>query len=169
MVTWCDLAPTMLDYAGITPEYGNAPPMQGRSFLSAMQHEQPEGWSEVFLAHTFHEVTMYYPVRCVRERQYKLLWNIAHELPFPFASDLYESATWQATLRRDDSHFGKRTVDALLHRAEFELYDLDADPHEVENLAGREEFAGVLKTLQEKLRGYQERTADPWILKWDRE
>ena len=169
MVTWCDLAPTILEYAGINSEFGDAPPMQGRSFLGAMREERPEGWDEVFLAHSFHEVTMYYPMRRVRERQYALIWNIAHELEFPFASDMWAGATWQGTLARGDTHFGKRTVEALLHRPEFELYDLERDPDEVENLAGRDEFADVLKALQAKMRAYQEKTKDPWILKWERE
>lgn len=169
MVTWCDLAPTILEYAGIEHDPKEGPAIQGRSFLKELEHEHTTGWDEVFLSHCLHEVTMYYPVRCVRERRYKLLWNIAHGLEFPFASDLYESATWQGILKRGDTHYGKRTVDALLHRPAFELYDLDADPHEVHNLAQSAEHADVLAALQEKLRGYQRRTGDPWILKWERE
>lgn len=169
MVAWCDLAPTILEYAGVDHEPEKGPSIQGRSFLGVMEQEHVEGWSEVFLSHSFHEVTMYYPMRCVRERRYKLIWNIAHGLEFPFASDLWESATWQGVLKRGDRHYGKRTVEALLHRPAFELYDIETDPDEVNNLAGSVEYADVLAALQEKMRGYQERTGDPWMLKWERE
>ena len=51
-----------------------------------------------FASHTFHEVQMYYPMRAVRDREWKLIWNIAHPLPFPFASDLWAASSWQAQL-----------------------------------------------------------------------
>jgi len=57
---------------------------------------------------------MYYPMRVVRQRKYKLIWNIAHGLDYPFASDLWASATWQATIKGGNRHYGKRTVDAYL-------------------------------------------------------
>ena len=79
---------------------------------------------------------MYYPMRVVRERRYKLIWNLAHPLPYPFASDLWEAPTWQTQYRQGmDALYGKRTVGQYLHRPEFELYDLESDPHEVHNLA----------------------------------
>jgi len=112
---------------------------------------------------------MYYPMRVVRERRYKLIWNIAHGLEYPFASDLYGSATWQGVLKRGDEYYGKRKVDAYLHRPAFELYDLEADPHEVNNLAGEHAHAETLTRLKNKLRAFQERTKDPWLLKWERE
>jgi N-sulfoglucosamine sulfohydrolase len=57
-------------------------------------------------------------------------------------------------------------VDAYLHRPEFELYDLQADPHEVNNLADDPKYQAELKRLQQKLKNFQKRTKDPWIMKW---
>ena len=63
MVTWADLAPTILDFADADgPDY----PLHGRSFLGVLDEEHPEGWDEVFASHTFHEITMYYPMRVIR-------------------------------------------------------------------------------------------------------
>ena len=59
----------------------------------------------VFGSHQFHEITMYYPMRMVRTRTHKLIVNLAHELEYPHASDLWGSATWQGILaaeRHDD-------------------------------------------------------------------
>jgi N-sulfoglucosamine sulfohydrolase len=142
---------------------------QGRSLRSIAGSAHAEGWDEVYASHTFHEVTMYYPMRMVRTRTHKLIWNIAYPLEFPFASDLYESKTWQGVLQRGDTQYGVRTVDALLHRTQFELYDLVHDPNETVNLAGDPAHADLLSALKEKLRTFQKRTKDPWILKWDRE
>lgn len=166
MVTWADVTPTILDFAGL-PSDPDA--FHGRSFLGAFEEERPAGWDEVYGSHTFHEVTMYYPMRSIRTRRYKLIWNLAHPLEYPFARDLWESKTWQAALQRGTQDYGKRTVSAYLHRPQFELYDLDEDPHEVQNLADDVRHGETLQDLKGKLKRFQERTKDPWVLKWDRE
>jgi N-sulfoglucosamine sulfohydrolase len=163
MVTWADITPTILDFARATPK--NAA-FHGRSFLDVLSSEHTDGWDEIYASHTFHEITMYYPMKVVRTRRYKLIWNIAHGLEYPFASDLYESATWQDILQTGADYYGKRRVEAYLHRPQFELYDLESDPHEVNNLAEGEAHAQALAELQSKLKKFQERTKDPWILKW---
>jgi len=166
MITWADLTPTILDFGGAMPE---KPDFHGRSFLAVLDQQAPEGWDEVYTSHTFHEITMYYPMRVVRTRQYKLIWNIAHGLPYPFASDLWAAPTWQGIWQRGEKFYGKRSVAAYLHRPKFELYDLKSDPHEIKNLAGDPQHAEVLARLKAKLKAFQKRTGDPWILKWNYE
>jgi N-sulfoglucosamine sulfohydrolase len=166
LINFADLAPTICDFAGALSD-DNA--FQGRSFRSALEQEHPKGWDVTYASHTFHEITMYYPMRVVRQRKYKLIWNIAHGLDYPFASDLWAASTWQATLRDKRRYYGKRTVKAYLHRPEFELYDLESDPHEVKNLAGNPKYAKVLAELKSKLKAFQKRTKDPWIVKWKHE
>jgi len=166
MITWADLAPTILEFAG-----AKVPPtLHGRSFLSILEEENPPGWDEIYASHTFHEVTMYYPMRVVRERRYKLIWNIAWPLPFPFASDLWEAATYQDRLSLGlDTLYGKRRIRDYIQRPAFELYDLESDPDETRNLADDPAHAATLQRLKEKLREFQQKTRDPWILKWERE
>jgi N-sulfoglucosamine sulfohydrolase len=59
---------------------------------------------------------------------------------------------------------GRRTVDAYLHRPEYELYDLSAHPEEVHNLAGDTAHAEVLAELQGRIRRMMEETDDPWVV-----
>lgn len=166
MINWVDLTPTILDLAGATPaDYE----FHGRSFTSVLERERVEGWDTTYASHTFHEITMYYPMRVVRERRFKLIWNLAHGLDSPFASDLWDSATWQATIQSGSKLYGKRTVDAYLHRPRFELYDLQNDPHEVHNLADDPQYRDCLDAMKAKLKVFQKQTKDPWILKWDYE
>lgn len=166
MITWADITPTILDFAGALQKETD---FHGRSFQSILEDESPKGWDEIYASHTFHEITMYYPMRVIREREHKLIWNIAHGLEYPFASDLWESSTWQAVLQRGDKFYGKRSIDAYLHRSEFELYDLDEDPYEIKNLAGDAKYEKLLGELKEKLKSFQNRTNDPWIIKWQHE
>ena len=163
LVTWADITPTILEFTGVKgPDY----PLHGRSFLPILEESDPEGWDEVYLSHTFHEITMYYPMRAIRTRRYKYILNLAHQLPYPFASDLYECATWQATLRRGDTKFGRRSIEAYIHRPRHELYDLESDPHEIVNLADDPQYKDLLAELQSKLRAWQEETKDPWTVKY---
>jgi N-sulfoglucosamine sulfohydrolase len=166
MIAWVDLAPTILAFVG-APTVGE---LHGRSFLEAVDGKDPPGFDEVYASHTFHEITMYYPMRAVRTRRYKLIWNIAHGLTYPSASDLYNSATWQEALAKGPgSAYGKRTVAAYLARPQFELYDLDKDPDETVNLASDPARAETLNKLKARIRDVQKRTKDPWVSKWEYE
>jgi N-sulfoglucosamine sulfohydrolase len=171
MVSHVDMTPTLLDWASVKGAGGkSAAKFQGRSWLGVLGQAMPEGWDEVEASHTFHEVTMYYPMRVIRERRFKLIWNIAHELEYPFASDLWGSATWQDALKRGNGFsYGQRTVKAFLHRPEFELYDLELDPHETGNLALLPEKKSILAPMVEKIKAFQKRTNDPWLIKWEHE
>ncbi|MHC4159060.1 MAG: sulfatase/phosphatase domain-containing protein, partial [Planctomycetota bacterium] len=68
--------------------------------------------------------------------------------------------------KRGNKVYGRRTIDAYIHRPKFELYDLKKDPHEINNLADNPKHAKVMEELKKKLLAFQERTKDPWILKW---
>lgn len=179
MISWVDITPTILDFAGvqIAPRppsqpvgpgrfTNETPAIQGRSFLGIVEQEQPPGWDEVYASHTFHEITMYYPMRVVRTRTHKLIWNIAHPLPYPFASDLFASKSWQGALARKLTTFGPRTIQAYTQRPAFELYDLERDPLESANLAADPKHAQVLADLKARIKVFQERTGDPWVIKW---
>ena len=109
---------------------------------------------------------MYYPMRMVRTRTHKYLRNLAYKLDYPFASDLYNSRTWQGILERGDKTMGHRTVEQYIHRPLEELYDLEKDPHELHNVAADPKYADVLKDLRERLKAWQVKTRDPWLVKY---
>lgn len=181
LTSMVDITPTILDFAAVDapvyeqhigleplrevlPESGS---LHGRSFLDVATGNDPSGWDEVFASHTFHEIQMYYPMRTVRDREFKLIWNIAHQLPFPFAADLWESPSWQDVYAKGpEAQFGPRSVGAYIQRPEFELYDMTKDPFESSNLAGDPAYTDVLESYKQKLKSHQKRTSDPWYLKW---
>jgi N-sulfoglucosamine sulfohydrolase len=184
LISWVDLTPTILDFAGVEPpkyepvinnslvrsQLEDTHGLHGRSFLAILDQENPEGWDEIFASHTFHEIQMYYPMRVVRNRDYKLIWNIAWPLPYPFASDLWAASTWQYVYRQGmDTPYGSRTVRQYIHRPEFELYDIKADPWEKNNLADDPEYSKILETMIARMKQIQVETTDPWLLKWQYE
>jgi len=200
MISHVDITPTLLDFAGALDKTTNGPKYwtdpnqyweqrgvavkdnrdrdgmfpfrtyQGRSWLDVMGHPDVEGWDTIYASHTFHEIQMYYPMRVVRDKKYKLIWNIAYELPYPFASDLWAASSWQAQFQKGpDAPYGQKTVAQYIHRPKFELYDVESDPNESRNLAGDPKYAEVLTEYQHKLKEFQQKTHDPWILKWSYE
>lgn len=166
MVSWVDITPTLLEAAGVPAA---AEEVDGRSFWPALLGEPLEGWDRIFASHSFHQITMYYPMRAVRTRDYKLIYNVAWPLMFPMARDLQQSPTWIGTVEQGDRMFGGRTVEAFLHRPMIELYDLNRDPDERVNLADDPAYAVVRAGLLQQLRDFQAATKDPWLYKWDYE
>lgn len=195
MISHVDITPSLLDFAGgLDPEI-NGPnewvdpnkfwdeqnlfakdnrnggnefrSYHGKSWLKTLADPEVQHSDSIFASHTFHEIQMYYPMRVIQDKRYKLIWNVAHKLDYPFASDLWAASSWQAQfLKGDDAPYGKKTVGQYIHRPKFELFDLKNDPHEAYNLAEKPEFAELLKTYQEKLKKMQKKLEDPWILKW---
>jgi N-sulfoglucosamine sulfohydrolase len=162
MISWTDITPTILDMAGALPSNAS---FHGRSFNSIMEQENPAGWDEVYASHTFHEVTMYYPMRAIRERRYKLIHNLAACQEFPLAMDLKLSSTWLSVINRGQQRYGKRSLATFLQRPEFELYDLLTDPYEVDNLALHKDHEDVFIRLKQKLAVFCKNTNDPWTLR----
>ncbi len=165
LVTWADLAPTVLDLAG-APELAER--MFGESLVPLLDDPDAEGRDHVFASHSFHQVTGYYPMRVVRGRRWKLIHNIAWKLDHPTAADLHASATWQATLR-EGAALGERSVDSYVHRPRVELYDLATDPLELDDRASDPAQADRVAEMTALLRDFQVATRDPWAHKWSYE
>ncbi len=186
LVNWADLTPTVLDMVGVLPQaeemlkaaYAKEKnnwdctvnqAFHGQSFEPAMAQDSSFAPEYTFASHTFHEVTMYYPMRTVIGQQYKLIWNIAYGMPYPHAQDLWKSSTFQAALSSEDQMYGPRSIKDYTFRAPFELYDLKNDPMETKNLADDPAYEQQLKQLQKALKDFQQRTNDPWFQMWERQ
>jgi N-sulfoglucosamine sulfohydrolase len=198
MISHVDITPSLLDFAGGLDPDTNGPrdwmdpddywkkrgealvenraggfdfrSYHGKSWLSILGKPSAGHWDTIFASHTFHEIQMYYPMRVVRDKRFKLIWNIASGLPYPFASDLWAASSWQSQYRKGQgAPYGRKTVGQYIHRPPFELYDIDSDPDESDNLASKPEFQQTLKEYQGKLKNFQKAMEDPWIMKWDYE
>lgn len=188
LVNWTDLTPTILDLAGILDEskaalretfsgYGvgdqklqsKVEDFHGKSFAEVIRGNAETIRSESLASHTFHEITMYYPMRSLISGQYKLIWNVAYQLPFPHASDLYASATWQGALQQPDQRYGNKTIESYTFRPAFQLYNLKEDPTESTNLIDSPLHQEILTSMKQRLRSLQVATNDPWSVKWEHE
>lgn len=161
MISFIDILPTMLDWAGHGDKKGSR---LGRSFLSILDKERMvDEWDRVFGSHTFHEITNYYPTRFIRTQRYKYHRNIAWKLDFPFARDLYGSLTWEGIRNSKPVMLGSRTLKDFIRRPPEELYDLEMDPLEIKNLAPDPAHRALLTELRSDLESWQLQTRDAWL------
>ena len=194
MISHIDITPSILDFAGAydsekksvndglinfdeatkrAPNENRGSKIKnfhGRSWIPILEKDNPKGWDSIGASHTFHEIQMYYPMRVIRDRNYKLIWNIAYPLPFPFASDLWIAPTWQAQFKQGlSAKYGKKTVQNYIQRDEFEFFDIKKDPNEANNLSKDPKSKDLLEVYKQKLKAMQRKTNDPWIVKWNYE
>ncbi|KAL1896060.1 hypothetical protein Sste5346_004799 [Sporothrix stenoceras] len=180
MVSFVDILPTFLDWAGHAElndkpkaQWGGGHPelelnnkRQGRSFLPILNETTtlPE-WDHVFGSHTFHELTSYYPTRYLRTRRYKYHRNVAWQLDFPFPGDLYGALSWEGMRNSEEAKIGQRTIANYIRRGPEELFDLEADPNEVNNLAKDPAHQEILLDCRKRLEEWQLATEDPWYFR----
>lgn len=128
-----DFAPTWLDYAGIEiPDY-----MQGQSFRGNVRGETPADWRQgmyyrYWMHRSHHNVYAHYGIRTHR---YKLIYYYAEACGQPNTIDIP----------------GKR---------EWELFDLQADPCELNNVYGNPAYATVVRELKDELHRLQAEVRD---------
>ncbi len=150
LVSFLDLAPTMLNLAGVEIP----PQLQGRAFLGPNLKPQRD---YIYGARDRMD-ERYDTVRMVRDRRYRYIRN--YEPQKPYAQHLWymEQGPTQQELRRLKAE-GRLPEAAKLYmggrKPVEELYDVERDPHELNNLAGSPEHRRTL----ERLRGAHERWA----------
>lgn len=143
LVSHVDVVPTVLEGSGLNiPER-----LQGQSYWNTLNRHTEPNRTEIFASKTFH--TDYEPQRMVRTARYKLIWNAEVDI-INVPADIMHSPIY--------SHM----IDMLtVERSPFELYDLENDPNETENLAGQADYAAIQDDLRAKLLRWMQETDDP--------
>jgi N-sulfoglucosamine sulfohydrolase len=150
-----DLAPTLLAAADVA----SGSKMSGVSFLPLLKGEAYEARKHVFLERGPHGgapvalgmVNSVYDLsRAVRCDRYKLIYNCTPWIPYA-PVDSAGGAAWNQM--RQAKEQGKLSAGLVATyftapRPVYELYDLDADPSELNNLSGRPELAAVERSLR---------------------
>jgi uncharacterized sulfatase len=174
-VDFVDLAPTMLEAAGLFPTIA----MSGESLFPLMQGKS-KNIGPAFSARERHSSSrhnnMTYPIRSMRTDDYLLIWNPRPERwpaghPAPFKNDPFgyydidacpaKTFLWE---NRDDAKIGPYFHLSVDKRPEWELYNPKSDPGNLHNLAEDSQFKSNLSMLQKTMLEYLQKTADPRVI-----
>ena len=156
LVSFVDFAPTVLSLAGVeVPSY-----MQGQAFLGSQKAPEPRTY--IYGARDRMD-TEYDMVRAVRDQRFKYLKNYRPELPFVQEIQYRKQIPMMNVLYEYDTNNLFEGVQKLWWRktkpAE-ELYDVDADPWEFNNLADDPAYADKLDELRGALAAWQAEVGD---------
>ena len=129
-----DFASTFLELAGLpVPES-----FQGRSFLPLLEGKTPSDWrKEMYYRYWthrdgLHNVFAHYGIR---NKRYKLIYYYSDGLNFPWNSKEKDKEEW-------------------------ELFDLEKDPFELNNVYGKSEYCEVVDDLKQKMEDIQKEIGD---------
>jgi choline-sulfatase len=137
IVTNTDFAATFLDAAGLDPAEV-LPTSQGRSFRGVLRGETPQDWPEaMYYRYWEHDSVPHYPWAHygIRTRTHKLVYFYADGLGTDGSSDRVFEPEW-------------------------ELYDLLADPQELNNIADDPAAASIRVELERQLAELQKEYGD---------
>ena len=156
-----DLLPTWIEVAGGQP----APEIEGEGMLDVLLNARPEHREVVYGIQTSVGILANlqpYPIRSIRNDRYKLIWNLAHENRFTnIVTENNNGGFFESWRDRAAADARARVlVERYQHRPEFEFYDLQADPHELTNVADLPEHEERMAALRTMLEAWMEDQGD---------
>jgi N-sulfoglucosamine sulfohydrolase len=157
-VSTVDLTPTLLDVAGVTP----IDSLQGQSLRKLLTDPAKfTGRTHVFSERNWHDCDEHQ--RAVRTLRFKLIRTDAYtDLPLCTAADIGASPSFhalRALAKTGRLNAGQRRLFEV-PRARLELYDLEADPWELKNVADEPRYATQIHQLAAVLQEWMEQTDD---------
>jgi arylsulfatase A-like enzyme len=146
LVSFVDLAPTVLSLAGIQPPEH----FQGHAFLGKYA-AAPQPFIYGFRGRMDERYDL---VRSLRDERYIYIRNyMPHKIYGQHVSYMFETPTTQVWKQRFDNHLLQPPQSYFWQtKPPEELYDLRQDPDEVHNLAGSAEHQAVLQRMRMALR-----------------
>lgn len=172
MVQYVDIVPTLLDAVGGEPTavdtgVKGAPNggkgFDGTSFLPVLHGKSDQHRHYVFGVHTTRGIingSKSYPIRSVRGKRYKLIVNLNHEEAF--SNIAMSEPFWKSWVKAADAgdERAAKAVNRYKHRPEYELYDLQNDPQELNNLADKPALREARDRLEQKLKAWMAQQGD---------
>ncbi|CAA6679352.1 MULTISPECIES: glycosyl hydrolase 53 family protein [unclassified Lentimonas] len=168
LVSLVDLAPTFCQIAGVEP------PAQfvGQPLQELLFSESSAATWRSTLATEYHSHTTvdWWPMRSIRDSRYKLIENMLFGteaanflLRWGRVQTEGESPDKTAGLQAPEGSIARGIYTQTQSPPRYELYDLERDPGETQNLANSPEMQAVLESLKGTLNEWQVATDDPFL------
>lgn len=162
MIQYADVLPTLIEAAGGTVEAGR---FDGTSFLPALTGGKPAHRRYTYAMHNNVPEGPAYPIRSVRDERYRYIRNLAPDqlhiqryvMGRPDHNSYWSSWMFQSA----ENAKTQRLVERYMKRPAEELYDSEADPFEMTNLADDPKYAKVKARLSAELDRWMAEQGDP--------
>lgn len=170
LAMYCDILPTLIDAAGGVPPDD----LDGRSLMGLITGKATTHREHAFFVYNNSGSGTAYPSRAATDGQYKLVWNLtpdaisAHPtingFDYGFEDKMMDRPerfiylSWLEKAKTDPE--AQRMVDRYRQRPEFQLFDLNADPWELNNLAGKTDYSGHQQRLLAAIKNWMEQQGD---------
>ena len=156
MVSAVDIAPTFLSLAGT----GRQNTFPGKDFSPVLKDPDLEIRDFIFAQAHWHDVERMY--RAVRDKRFKYIRNFYPDLPNSPPADALMSMTYQRILEmKKKGELNDAQMNIFVRPTpEEELYDLETDPYELNNLADVNEYSGILEKMRQTLDDFMDSTDD---------
>lgn len=170
-VSWIDVLPTLIEAVG-----GTVPAqLDGRSFASVLTQPGQAHRDRIFTTHDYDGRANVYPIRSVRTERWKYIRNLQPGWIHSNHSDRFRKngtasyfESWEAAATHDP--LAAFVLNRYRQRPGEELYDLAADPDELNNLAADSRYADTLVSLRGELDTWMQSLGDtgkvdeaPWL------
>lgn len=159
LISTIDLAATLLSFADVKMEEG----VYSESFDKLLFDPSSRGREYVFSERNWHDTDEY--IRCIRTENHKLIYNAYYDIPHGTAMDLSASLSWYELKKaqRNGSLKPDQSQIFIAPRPMVEIYDLEKDPDELDNVADMQSYVPEGKRLSNLLIDWQRDTKDhPW-------
>ncbi len=160
LVSSIDIAPTFLSIAGVTRADSLNRPFEGVDASVLFTNSGFDVRDAIYAEDHWHDHDDF--TRAVRTKEFKYIRNFFPELPNTPPADALTSPTFASILERREAGDLTEAQSYIFEtpRPEEELYDVENDPHELNNLAEDPAYAGTLQRLRERMTAFREATGD---------
>lgn len=160
IVQYEDITPTLIDIVGNEPVKG----LDGLSFKEVLQGKTETHREVAYGIHNNIPEGPVYPIRSIRDLHYKFIRNLrpdsAYYIKYMMNTSNEQLAwtTWVHQAANNDH--AKKLTERIEHRPAIELYDLQKDPYELENLANKPGYEALVKKYANQLERWMRAQGD---------
>jgi N-sulfoglucosamine sulfohydrolase len=166
LISTIDIVPTLLDVAGLP----TAKELPGKSLMPLFKKPAQPFRQYLYTEKNVDQVDLYYPRRAVRDKKYKLIYSLL-DTPKNIVAYRYLSAVPTSPLAASPtlqelettaSPLAKRIYKDWLYPNKIQLYDLENDPWEFNDLSANPQYAAIKERLLKAIFQWQKDTDDPF-------
>ena len=176
LTEYCDILPTLIDAAG-----GAVPPqLDGKSLLPLITGKTKTHRDNAFFVYNSGSEGTPFASRAVTDGRFKLVWNLTPETLYairtingfdygykdtkdPNRNPRMIYLSWLEKAKTDPA--AEKMVQRFRKHPAFELFDLNKDPWELDNLAANPEYGPKVKELKASIQTWMKQQGDPGFVR----